>query len=98
MGLGFLSAAELAVMRRLIESERDVRIAQKAPRTLRERKSLGQVVHRELQRMRRIQLHAAGLYLLDRIDGFKEGYRSLVPGSDDKGEEGHQRKAAQECH
>ena len=97
-GLRVFGAAEMTVMRRLVENERDVRIAQKAPRTFRERISLGQIFHRELQRMRRIQLRGAGLDFLDCSDGFKERYRFLVPGSDHKGEEGHQREAAQECH
>jgi hypothetical protein len=46
MGLVLLSAADLTVMRRLIENERDRRIAQQAPRTFRKRGSLGQIVHR----------------------------------------------------
>jgi hypothetical protein len=43
MGLGVFTAAEWTAMGRLIESERDVRIAQQAPRTPRERGSLGQI-------------------------------------------------------
>ena len=80
MGLGVFAAAESTVMRRLFESERDVRIAQEAPRTFRERGSLGQIFHRELQWMRRIQLRGAGLDFLDCLDGFKERYRFLGPG------------------
>ena len=95
MGLGVFTAAELTVMRRLIKSERDVRIAKDAPRTFRERGSLGQIVQRELQWMRRIQLRSAGLDFLDCLDGFKERCHLLVPRLAHKSVEGQRRKAGQ---
>ena len=59
-GLRVFGTAEMTVMRRRIEGERDVRITQEAARAFRERRSLGQIFHRDLQRMRRIQLRADG--------------------------------------
>ena len=73
----------MSVMRRLVEKESDVGIAQQAPRTFRERESLRQIFHRELQWMRRVQLRNAGVDSLECQDGFKECPSSWVPGCHD---------------